>query len=142
MDLKSRFQDCGGGGVLSGMAQRDVQFAATSEFQQREGLVMQDHERFTAFPALDFDIVPAKVATNAGSKSFGNGLLGGETDGEERAGVFMREAIFDLGWEENAVHEALAESFEGGTDSVDFDNISADPENHGWGSLPLRGASP
>jgi hypothetical protein len=25
---------------------------------------------------------------------------------------------------------------------VDFDNISADPENHGWGSLPSRGASP
>jgi hypothetical protein len=24
---------------------------------------------------------------------------------------------------------------------VDFDNISADPENHGWGSLPSRGAS-
>ena len=113
----STLQNRHGRGVIRRMAQADEQPFCATRREQLFAFTVQHHKRFAGFLAPDFHVLPAECRADAGAERFGNGFLGREPRREERGRVFVRPAIRDFAWQQNPVHEPLAEFFVGGGDA-------------------------
>ena len=91
---------------------------------------MQNHERFAAVFAPDFHVLPAKLRADAGAESFGNGFLACKPRRQKGRRGAVRQTVLDLAWVQNPTQEPLAKSLERGLNSLHFDNVNSDAENH------------
>lgn len=92
---------------------------------------MQDHERLAGFLAADFHVAPAELRADAGAKRLGNRLFRRKPRGDERRGIFVRQAVSDFVREQKTVEKPLAEPLVRRLHPRDFDDVNADAKNHG-----------
>ena len=117
--------------VVGRVAQADEQPFRPAGLEQFFSLAVQDHERLAGCFAPDFHVLPAQLRADAGAERLGNGLLGREPHGQERRGIFVREAVGDFVRVQDTVDKAIAEFFVRRCDARHFDDVNAHAENHG-----------
>ena len=109
----------GEGGVANAHGAGPVESAAGPE-----------EDRSLAGSSMDLDLAPGDTAADAGTEGLGAGLLGGEAGGETLGGVLLSETEGDFGRGEDAVEEAITEAADAFLDTLDFDEVGAQTQDH------------
>ncbi len=78
---------------------------------------------------MDIDVAPAHRFADAGAERLRDRLFRGEARSEMARGKFHRLAISDLALREDAVEEALTETFERMLDPRRLDHVDANSED-------------
>ena len=124
------FEDRHAGGMCRRVADAKVDEVAASFPEQIEPLAVHHHVRLAGVVLGHLHVVPAELGADAGAECLGDCLLGGEPRGQKRRGILVPQAVLNLGGEQNALSEPLAEFLVRGADALDLYDVDAGAENH------------
>ena len=112
------------------VAEREMEGASITGCEEVAAFAVEFNIRFAGFFAVHFNVEPAEPFSDTGAECFGDCFLGGEASSDEGAGIFVGEAILDLGGKQDSADETFAEFFVGGANSGDLDDVGSNAEDH------------
>ena len=90
------------GGMVGRVADAEMDEVAAPFLEQFLPLAVQHYVRLARVALGHLHVVPAQLGTDAGAERLRDRLLGGETRGQAWGGVFVPQAVVDLGGEQDA----------------------------------------